>query len=86
MMAIIYPKLEHWMVDNRMNEKRLAAMIPASHTTVRNWLHGRTDMPLATARRLSDITGINMDELFQTKESRPGTAIPKAASTNITPL
>lgn len=85
-MAIIYPKLEHWMVDNRMNEKRFAAMIPASHTTVRNWLHGRTDMPLGTARRISTLTGISMDDLFQTKESRPGTAIPKAASTNITPL
>ena len=85
-MAIIYPKLERWMVDNQMNEKRLAAVIPASHTTVRNWLHGRTDMPLGTARRFAAITGIGMDELFQTKESRPGTAIPKAASTNITPL
>lgn len=85
-MAIIYPKLEHWMVNNGMNEKRLAAMIPASHTTVRNWLHGRTDMPLGTARRFADLTGISMDELFAQKESRPGTAIPKAASTNITPL
>ena len=85
-MAIIYPKLEYWMVDNRISEKRLAAVIPASHTTVRNWLHGRTDMPLGTARRFADLTGISMDELFAQKESRPGTAIPKAASTNITPL
>ena len=74
------------MLDNQMNARGLAAVIPASHTTVRNWLHGRTDMALATARRLSEITGISMDELFQTKESRPGTAIPKAASTNITSL
>lgn len=53
------------------NDTKLAQLLEVSRMTVQRWKHGWTGVSLRRARRVSQITGVRLDQLLATPEPPP---------------
>lgn len=62
---IIWPAFEEWARENDVSLRRFAYRLGISPHTFTNYLYGFTDPPLSVCRKMSEITGISLDELLR---------------------
>lgn len=62
---IIWPAFEKWANDNAVSFRRFAYRLGISPGTFMNYLHGFSDPPFSVCRKMSELTGIPMDELLR---------------------
>lgn len=62
---VIWPVFEELARDNAVSFRRFAYRLGIAPTTFMNYLHGFADPPLSVCRKMSEITGISLDKLFQ---------------------
>ena len=59
-----YPNLSKWIIENDITAGELAERIGITYVTLSAYLNGKRDMKLKTAKKICDVTGKTMQELF----------------------
>lgn len=63
---IIYPNLKFWLAqDKNRNKTNFAKEVGVSKTSMMNYLKGRVDFPLNVVRKISDITGLTIEQVIE---------------------
>lgn len=57
-------RLGRWLAETPMTQVELGRRVGVAQATVSQWLHGVVSPTVGTLRRLSDTTGLSIDELL----------------------
>ena len=57
--------LRQYLSDHEMTQQKFADLIGVKQPTVWEWLNGKSTPSVARLRRISEATGLSIDELLQ---------------------
>jgi len=67
----IYPNLKKRCLENKISVKQLSEMTGVNHTTIRDFFKGKRIPKTKTILKMSEITGLTVEQMLSLEEEKP---------------